>query len=547
MAIISNVNAQSVYIPNHSPSIWILDRMEIKSGSLADVSGFNTSTKSYRRADVASWVDSFDVSKAGLSQADYFNLSYIQSDNFDSGNPESGKSLKSYYGLYKHKAAAFESLGKDYSLVINPITGIVIGYDTRKDGLTWINNRGVEVRGTIGKNIGFYTSFSDEIMKPFSWVQDYYNRDTVLPGTGFAKIGNGNSFNYWLASGYISIKAGKNIDIQFGHGGHMLGNGIRSFYMSDFSRNHLSLRVNTHFWKINYTNIWGMIYDYTPFSESVLPKRHYYAVTHLSLNVTKNLNIGCFQAISFQRDSGYSNSGFEAEYLNPIILYKPIENGLNSPDKAILGLDFKFNHSNHFSWYGQFVISEFVLKEVLSGKGWWANKQAFQAGVKYIDMFGISNLDLQVENNFCRPYMYTSFNAKNAWVNYAQNMAHPLGANFNETFVILRYQPLDRVNIKWQNSYVIIGYDTSGSNYGQNISLSYFSRVKEYGNTVGQGVTTKQIMSDITLSWMVKHNLFLDFQLLFKKTSAPVSSFNTQTLWAGMGIRWNFWERRYDF
>jgi hypothetical protein len=554
MALLCNtlVQAQSSYVPLQSASQHMLDRFEIKSGRLAMPNEFNTSSKSYQRHRIANYVDSFNVVGAKLSSVDYFNLSYLQADNFDFTQAESTKSKRSYFGVYQYKAAFYAHKSVDFNIMINPVTQLQTGYDTRLKQAVGINNRGIELRGNIGNKLGFFTTFTNEILTLNSWTKDYYHEYQVIPGASFIKFSDDTTIlraNLNYASGYLVYQANKYIDLQFGHGKNFLGNGFRSFYMSDFSREHLFLRANTRIWKINYTNIWGQMYDWNNQNQRNLPKRHYYATTYANVNLTKSFNIGLFQTVSFQRDSGYTNGGFDYEYLNPIIFFKPIENGLNSPDKTILGGDFKWNFARHFQLYGQAVISEFKISELVNNKGWFGNKWATQFGLKYIDAFGVSNLDVQTEVNIARPYMYTSFNTLNAYVNYNQNMAHPLGANFYEGIGIVRYQPTNRLFLKATGIFAVYGNDTNGSNWGKDIRIAYSttSLPQVYGNTIAQGVKTNLLFLDFIASYMLKHNLFIDVQVTYRKTSSDLAVFNTQTILTNVGVRWNFAERRWDF
>jgi len=551
------LHAQSAFIPIGSESVHMLERLEIKSGRLAEPLEFNASSQSYKRSSIASYVDSFDVSHTSLSKQDYFNLDYLQNDNFEFSKSENTKSIKPLFGntIYKHKSAFFDVTSTDFNLVVNPVAYLDYGYDTKLQHNVSLNNRGIEIRGSIKNVLGFYTQVSDEVIGPNIWVTNYYQRDSVIPGAGLLKMENWQSnrtIDYFLASGYITLQASKYIDIQFGHGKNFLGNGFRTFYMSDFSVDHLFLRINTKVWKIHYTNIFGEVLDYVYPHEPTLPARHYYATTYANINFTKKFNLGLFQTIIFQRDSGYANGGFDPQYLNPIILYKPIENNLNSPDKALLGSDFKYNFAKHFSLYGQCVISEFIISEVIANKGFWANKQAYQLGLKYIDAFTVNNLDLQFEFNQANPYMYSSFSKLDTWVNYRQDMAHPLGANFMEFISVVRYQPMNRLFLKGTFIIALYGEDTPGisnSNWGKNIGLSYLVHPQDYGNYVGQGITTHLYKFDIAASYMLKHNLFLTFQLTYRKTSSVSFSdfYDSETVVGSVGIRWNIAERRYDF
>jgi hypothetical protein len=544
--------AQGSYIPLGSYSMYVLDRMEIKQGRLATPEEYNTSTKAYLRGSIGAYADSFNTQQTPLSKQDLFNLQFLQNDNFEYSISSSTQTKRGLFGsgLYKHKAALFDVEVPDFKLIINPILYLKAEHDLSQETMSYINTRGIEIRGQLGKKLSFYTLVGDEIQKLNSWNQAYYNVDSVIPGQSFYHTPDHRTFNYWLASGYISYQPHKYIDLQFGQSRNFLGNGYRSLMMSDFSRDNLFFRINTRIWKINYTNIWGEVLDYI-YGNYQQPKRHYYATTYANVNITKKLSVGLFQTISFQRDSGYADGGFDPQYLNPIIFYKPVENGLNSPDKTIIGADFKYNFFKHFSLYGQLVLSEFqfdkVFTQVDSLKGWFGNKYAFQLGLKYIDVLNISNLDLQYEYNWARPYMYTSYTSLNAYVNYHQNMAHPTGANFKENIVILRYQPTNKLFITAKAIISVYGNDTSGSNWGKNIRLNYYTFEKQFGNTVAQGATTNLYVGEFTLSYMFWHNMFVDIACVYRKTKSVVNQFDTQTFNPSIGLRWNMNYRGCDF
>jgi hypothetical protein len=46
---------------------------------------------------------------------------------------------------------------------------------------------------------------------------------------------------------------------------------------------------------------------------------------------------------------------------------------------------------------------------------------------------------------------------------------------------------------------------------------------------------------------MVKHNVFIDLQLLYRKTGTGMGIFDTETFFANVAFRWNISERRWDF
>jgi hypothetical protein len=540
------LNAQHTYIPNGGISQHILDRLEIKSGELAN-DYFQSTGKSYRRKAIANYIDSFPVNKVSLSSVDFFNMDYLITDNFEWSNRENSFTKKRFLkSFYKRKSALYSANIKDFNLIVNPVLYYQVSTDKWNGKNALINNRGVEIRGNIGDRIGFYTSVSDEILKPHSWVGDYFLKEGVLPYANFVKSYD-TYFGYFLSNAYVTGSLNKYMDLQFGHYRNFMGDGYRSFIMGDMHPEYLSMRLNTRIWKMNYTNIWAELREPAGIDYGAQPRR-YMATHHLGLNLGKNFNVGVFETIIFQRDSGHVGSGFDPNYLNPVIFFKSVENGLNSTDKAILGMNYKYNFLKHFSLYGQVVISEFVLEKLINNTGWMHNKYAIQTGLKYVDVLGIKNLDLQGEFNLSRPFQYTSYNASQSFSNFRQFMGHPLGANFYESIGILRYQPSNRMHIMAKLIMAQYGNDTNGSNFGKDPRLSYNTHSSPvFGNFITQGVFTTFIMTDLTVSYMAYHNLFLDLKMGYRRTQSALDQFNFETAYFTMGIRLNINQRNYDF
>ena len=146
---------------------------------------------------------------------------------------------------------------------------------------------------------------------------------------------------------------------------------------------------------------------------------------------------------------------------------------MGSGDNAFVGLDFKANIAKRFQAYGQVNFDEFVLAEMRAGDGWWANKWSLQLGGKYIDAFGVKNLDLQAETNWIRPFTYSHNDSIGNYTHYNQPLAHPMLSNVQEFIGIARYQPapkwyLQGKLIAWQQ-----GSDTASKNFGNNIFLDF--------------------------------------------------------------------------
>ena len=84
----------------------------------------------------------------------------------------------------------------------------------------------------------------------------------------------------------------------------------------------------------------------------------------MSWNATKRINVSFFESIVWQsRDSNNANLGYDVNYLNPVIFYRPTEYALGSGDNALIGASFKVRLWKHLQLYGQLIIDEFLLKE----------------------------------------------------------------------------------------------------------------------------------------------------------------------------------------
>ncbi|MCP3929629.1 MAG: hypothetical protein GY705_11060, partial [Bacteroidetes bacterium] len=264
---------------------------------------------------------------------------------------------------------------------------------------------------------------------------------------------------------------------------------------------------------------------------------------YLSFKPTDNIQIGIYEAVIFQRESG-----FELQYLNPVILYRTVEHLVGSPDNALIGLDAKANLLHRFQLYGQLMLDELKFDElIVERRGWWANKFGIQAGLKYVDMLGIDHLDGQVEFNIVRPYTFMHRDSFQNYTHYNQPLAHPLGANFKETLFLLRYQPFKKLSIHSRLIFSEYGEDETDANWGSNLLLTYNSREMDYGNNIGQGIHTQTILFGLDVSYEIRQNVFFDLQYLYRKKESALAGRNATTSWFGGGIRMNMGYARMDF
>ncbi len=545
--------SQSTFLPLNEDLYHQIDRYEIKTGRISPE--IFTSIKQYKRSGVVSYVDSLYEKEVFKSKADQFNYEFLRNDNWEWSKAETNNSRKPVLRrFYKKKSDLYHVDIPDFDLHVNPILYLGAGKDSRRDDMLFVNTRGAEIRGMFDQKVGFYTYLTDNQALLPSHVYDQMGADPVIPHEGFWKgYKNGLGVDFLQARAYITFEATKHINIQFGNDRMFIGNGYRSLIFSDYAPPSLFLKTSAKIWKINYMfqlnrmtgRAAGTLNGSQPTSKGYPDK--YVAFHHLSVNIGKKLNIGLFESVIFSPSDSVSGGRFELGYLNPVIFYRAIEQQNGSSDNVILGMDFKWNAFRKVSLYGQLVLDEFVIDHIKSGDGWWANKFAIQGGLKYIDVLGVSNLDLQGELNIVRPYTYAHNTEFGSYSNFNQPIAHPLGANFSEMVGIVRYQPLPRLNVVAKLILTKAGRDTTGVNWGGDILKDYVQRQTEYGNKTGQGISNTIVFGSFTLSWMLKHNVFIDFNYILRKSESDVPLYNTNTTISSLALRWNIPQRLYEF
>jgi hypothetical protein len=480
-----------------------------------------------------------------LSPVDEYNLHSFLMNNSEwvTVSKKSFLSKKTLFGtFYKTKANFIEVNNKDLFLAVNPVLQFTEGFEQGAGKPLFVNSRGVMARGLIANKIGFSTIITDNQERGPQFFQQRVNQFKAVPGAGFYKPFKTNGYDYFDARGSISFAAVKNyIDVQFGYDKNFIGNGYRSLFLSDYGNSNLFLKLNTKIWKLNYQNLFMELMPQFKKAGDTLLDRKYAAMHHLSMNVSKWLNIGLFEGVIFGR-----KNRFDFQYLNPLIFYRHIEGTVGSPDNAVAGLDFKANIAHRAQLYGQFLLDEFQLTTIKNDPTNWANKWAAQLGIKYVDAFGVRNLDLQVEMNRIRPFTYSHNDTIANYTHYNQLLAHPLGANFQEFIGIANYQPAAKWYINAKVIYYYQGLDSAGINFGSSPFRDYTTRNKNTGFDIGSGKKVNCLNSMFQVTYECKENLYLDLSIQYRHYTIANVTAQTNTTMVSVGIRLNMFKRDYD-
>ncbi|MDY0103894.1 MAG: hypothetical protein RBS07_13245 [Lentimicrobium sp.] len=447
--------------------------------------------------------------------------------------------------LFSHSLLRVQN--PDFNLIVDPLVNFEVGRETSTQRNTWVNTRGVRADGTIGHNFSFHTAFYENQAVFPGWIDSITNQLSVVPGQGFIKDFKNKGFDFAFAEGHFVYTPSRYFTFRFGHGKNFVGDGYRSLLLSDAAFNYPYLMINTKVWKLQYTNLYTQFQELSKQGGAWSPwNKKYSTMHHLSWNVTDWFNVGLFEAIIWQASDSTGQRGFDVNYLNPVIFYRPVEFSLGSPDNALLGGSVRFTIRKKYLLFAQLLLDEFKLEHVRKGDGWWANKHGFQIGGKAFDLFGIPNFYAQAEYNHVRPYTYAHNVSLQNYGHYSQPLAHPAGANFREGVFIASYR-YQRWMFDYKAIFRTYGADTSGLNFGSDIYKSYYTYVTEFGNTIGQGQKTQLRQHDIRVSWLVNPatNLQLNAGVTMRSENDDVSDKKTTWLW--FGLRSALFNQYYDF
>ena len=535
---------QGLMLPLHSDEIYLLDRMETRNGRLCDSLCLQFQTDYVAKALAFS---NFELSGNQrtltlFDQNDFKRMLAAYSD------VDSGKRHTNIF--YNTPGILYHSHGKKYGITINPIVASQLTIQTgNKNSTLALLTAGAVVNTTAGRfNLELRLTGNQEQLPSF--LDNYTQQLKTIPGSGYYT--GKNSYQYWYNTGHLSYNLLKDhIELSVGRAKNFLGDGIHSMILSDNSAPTNFLKLNTRVWKFNYQNLF---LELTPeYSDINKQSPHSYMAAHyLTINVARWLNVGLFETILFNRPNS-----FEPDYLNPAIFYRYTERTNGSPDNALLGFTFKAIALKHVQLYGQFLLDEFTAKQFVGGKGYWANKFGIQAGIKYFDVAGINNLDLQLEFNAARPYTFSHSDTIINYTNYNQPLSDPWGSGFAGGLCKINYRPSDRLSITFSGSMYVKGADTGSVNFGNNALLNYNTRNGDYGVKWINGVKTNCLIAGLNFSYRLYEHLYIDLggsirNFTTQLPDVPVSSINGTTTgnstsaWYYLGIRLNAPRRAYD-
>ena len=353
-------------------------------------------------------------------------------------------------------------------------------------------------------------------------------QDSLLVFPGFGVEQNRLQYN-------LKYYVNKFITVDFGKGKNFIGNGYRSLMLSTEHSPYPYLKFTTEFGRVKYYNLYTTFLD---IQDPTHNRKKHSAIHFLDFSLTENINIGIFEGVLWQAKDENYNRGYDVEYLNPIIFYRPVEFSKHSPDNVLMGANFNAKLKKT-TLYGQLLLDDLNISRQKDrddeyGGGFFQNKFAYQLGFKS----SFKELKVLLEYNQAQPYTYAHKEPMQSYTHFNQALAHPLGANFKEFVSLVNY-----TKEKWKFSikltYSKVGLDSVNTHYGQNIFASDFDAQGDgdeysYGNFNGQGVLTTLSTMHAEVAYSLKW--FDLFSSVFYKNK-KYDLLDQTSLWYSVGIR----------
>lgn len=420
-------------------------------------------------------------------------------------------------------------------IILNPVVGSIYYKGLKSNDDVNLNQAGLALDINLFKNFSLFYS----PVFCYSKFPSYFNQSIdslkVITGetTSFSKTGNYES--YFKQNAYISYSASDYINFQAGLDKNFWGDGYRSLFLSDNSSAFPFIKTTVNAWKVKYLIMYTFLKDIDSDFPNSGWNQKYASIHYLTWNVFKDLDINLFETVIWRGRDSLGYRGYDVNYLNPVVFYRPIDFSLASPDNVIMGAGGRLRILKHNHFYGQLVLDEFKLSEVKAKNGWWANKFGIQAGFKSYKFLWINNLFILAEYNYVKPFTFSHGNSMENYGQSYQPLAHPLGSNFKELIGILKYN-YKKVAVEFKVIYAQKGFDYDSLNYGGNIYRSYNDNRQEYGNFILQGNNGYSKYAELKFSYLInpKWNNSFEFGIAYKNQKTPQQTYNNIFIFAGI-------------
>lgn len=450
--------------------------------------------------------------------------------------------------LYRDGQHLVSASGDSYRLVFDPMLALSYGSDVsggEERHAVWQNTRGLRVAGHLGR-VFFETRVEENQRRD---ARDLFsNTDQTAPRLGNVQRFEDDALDYYRATGVVGVRT-RFVEASGGRDRLRWGPGRTGLMLSGYAApfEHLQLRADV--WRLQYQTLFARFTSLANSTSQRPYETSYGALHRLALRLGSRGEVAVYEALVFSPDTlgtGAANRrrGFEPAYLNPVVLYRSVEQDRNSPDNALIGGSASWIVTPGMQVYGEALLDEFSAG--LVGKKSWANKWGFLGGVRFAPA-AVPGLLVQVEAARLRPYLYSHLNERTAVVHYGSGLGHPAGPNALDLLLHADWTVSPRLRVAFDLAHTRRGRNDGTLNYGSDPRVAYTSRVRDMPVPILQGVRQTAVLAEGHVDYGLLPGLVLEAALRGERVTDAQWSTNTY-LAPMLGLRWGvpFRSLRYD-
>jgi len=411
--------------------------------------------------------------------------------------------------------------GERYGLQLNPRFYGYLGPSVHGEqsgrfvnGVAWRNTRGLRFSGHVGDYLFFESRVSENQWRP-QWPapEGSIKGNNTAPRVGHISFyDNGDPYNFFEATGIIGVRS-RHIELRAGRARNHWGPGQGSVFLSDYSTVYDQAQLRATLGPVQYSYLLARFLDAETEAVFSGPRRpaRWGVFHHLTMHITDNLELDLYESVIMARDSTAGGSNFDPAYLNPVIVFRPVERDIGSGGNAMLGVGASWRpfFIDNTELYGQFVLDELRVSRI--GDQWWANKWGGTLGLHVVEP-GIPHLSVRVEAARLRPFLYSQRTSASAFLHMDDLVGHPAGPNSVDLSVFLDYEPpgpwRGHVTASWTVSgRNPVADDGSVVNVGGDARVPSNMRSRRFGFALLDGVRQRHGRVDAAIEYEILPNL----------------------------------------
>ncbi len=141
------------------------------------------------------------------------------------------------------------------------------------------------------------------------------NKNYIIPGSIAAYRRQNRRFNYADVNANFTYTPNQHFLISAGYGKHFIGDGYRSFFLSDNATSYPYLRMQARLWKLTYNVLYNRYENKFWYKVDGRSQPKYSTIHYLGLMYTEKLQLSAFDQVTWLgRDTNFRR-GFDVSYI----------------------------------------------------------------------------------------------------------------------------------------------------------------------------------------------------------------------------------------